>query len=431
MADKEIDTLKKEIEELRKQNEQLSKALKTVFDKISVPGTKVKEDSESKVRAQEQIERDLQDLKNKKSSSIEEPSGKVRVERDSHDSYSGDIEIDFQGLVKNAQAIAQKAVEHLQSAIKNIAKAIETETERLRYIPEMTEELFAELKADFDDIRAELEEARLEYERARNEVRDAERTLRRIKRDIMYSHGYTDSKKIEELNTAEEKLDEALNNLEASRREIIKTRRSFANLLKRAKVLKVSDKLKKEKKLRKSVVFSGDFDWGNTISEYFEGIMGSIIRNLEKSLKSSLGEINLDSTIEAGLLSKKSGDSLFNKSLIKETDEERFVEEATKLLSALGDSNRLKILRILEKGPEFQKELSEKSGLKGGTFKHHTDILNEAGFITREAVRGRYLITQLGVEALKLAEILYTRKVDIDKAETEEGKDGEYEIGIE
>ena len=104
--------------------------------------------------------------------------------------------------------------------------------------------------------------------------------------------------------------------------------------------------------------------------------------------------------------------------------QEEFYEEASELLSALGDKNRLKILKILELSPQYQKELSEDTELKGGTFKHHTDILQDENYITREAIRGRYLITQLGLEALKLAEMIYLRKKRLEEElEDEEGID--------
>ncbi|MCG3219915.1 MAG: winged helix-turn-helix transcriptional regulator, partial [Candidatus Heimdallarchaeota archaeon] len=100
-----------------------------------------------------------------------------------------------------------------------------------------------------------------------------------------------------------------------------------------------------------------------------------------------------------------------------------FYDKTALLLSALGDQHRIKILKILEESPQYQKELAEITGLKGGSFKHHTDILQEADFITREAVRGRYLITQLGIEALKLGEMIYLRKKRLEDEEEQESID--------
>ena len=41
-------------------------------------------------------------------------------------------------------------------------------------------------------------------------------------------------------------------------------------------------------------------------------------------------------------------------------------------------------------------------------------------FITREAIRGRYLITQLGIEALKIAEMIYLRKKRLEEENIED-----------
>ncbi|MHA2272017.1 MAG: hypothetical protein ACXACI_09160 [Candidatus Hodarchaeales archaeon] len=100
---------------------------------------------------------------------------------------------------------------------------------------------------------------------------------------------------------------------------------------------------------------------------------------------------------------------------LKEEDRERFPSEGASILSVLSDERRLKILHHLETGPAYQKELSDNTGVVGGQWKHHADQLKEAGFIDQEAVRGRYLITQLGREALKLAEMLYIRKKALEK----------------
>ncbi|MFW9915967.1 MAG: hypothetical protein ACFFGZ_10205 [Candidatus Thorarchaeota archaeon] len=100
---------------------------------------------------------------------------------------------------------------------------------------------------------------------------------------------------------------------------------------------------------------------------------------------------------------------------LKEEDRERFPSEGASILSVLSDERRLRILHHLETGPAYQKELSDNTGVVGGQWKHHADQLKEAGFIDQEAVRGRYLITQLGREALKLAEMLYIRKKALER----------------
>ncbi len=115
---------------------------------------------------------------------------------------------------------------------------------------------------------------------------------------------------------------------------------------------------------------------------------------------------------------------------IPENQLDNFYKTTSKMLGDLADESRLKILRALEKGPKYQKELIEESGAKGGSFKHHCDRLIEQGFVTQEAVRGRYLITFKGREALKMAEVLYLRSYPMDTEEKAK-KGAEIDLEIE
>ncbi|MCY3412528.1 MAG: helix-turn-helix transcriptional regulator [Candidatus Heimdallarchaeota archaeon] len=94
---------------------------------------------------------------------------------------------------------------------------------------------------------------------------------------------------------------------------------------------------------------------------------------------------------------------------LSEEELENFLDTAPTLGSALSDPRRLNILKLLEKRPHYPNELTEQLDIKGGSLKHHLDTLLEAKFIAQEAVRGRYLISQLGIEALKLMEMLFRR----------------------
>ncbi|MHA2100315.1 MAG: winged helix-turn-helix domain-containing protein [Candidatus Kariarchaeaceae archaeon] len=125
---------------------------------------------------------------------------------------------------------------------------------------------------------------------------------------------------------------------------------------------------------------------------------------------------------------------------LNEDELEEFYEIGTKMVSALSDPRRIKLLKLLENGPSYQGDLSEQTGVKGGTFKHHMDSLLDAKYVYQEATRGRYLITQLGVEALKLAEMLYRRykfeerDVTLDEIPDEEDPvevDVKYEVADE
>jgi DNA-binding transcriptional ArsR family regulator len=82
-------------------------------------------------------------------------------------------------------------------------------------------------------------------------------------------------------------------------------------------------------------------------------------------------------------------------------------EDAERLLAPLASGERIRILYLLAEEPRYHQDLMELSGLKPGTLPHHLKQLEEAGYVTQERVRGRYLITIPGRMALKLAEYLH------------------------
>ncbi|MHA1351787.1 MAG: ArsR family transcriptional regulator, partial [Candidatus Heimdallarchaeaceae archaeon] len=190
----------------------------------------------------------------------------------------------------------------------------------------------------------------------------------------------------------------------------------------------------------KPFIFSKNIDldgFGETISKYVESILASVSRNIEETVKSAFSTEKSSTGRISGsnfpTSNKKASKFSFpyDYRRIPIDEIESYLDEISELLSAIGDKNRLHILKLLELQPEYQKELSEKTGLRGGTFKHHTDILAKNGLITQETVRGRYLITQLGIEALKLAEILYTRKQDLYSSEDSLDDEDDDEINID
>ncbi len=110
---------------------------------------------------------------------------------------------------------------------------------------------------------------------------------------------------------------------------------------------------------------------------------------------------------------------------LTEEELEKFYESGSNLVGALSDQRRLKLLKLLEDGPAYQGDLSDKTGVKGGTFKHHMDLLMSSKYVFQEATRGRYLITRFGVEALKLTEMLFRRYEFENKSPMKEQKDQE------
>jgi DNA-binding transcriptional ArsR family regulator len=93
--------------------------------------------------------------------------------------------------------------------------------------------------------------------------------------------------------------------------------------------------------------------------------------------------------------------------------------EAERLLAPLASAERIELLYLLADEPRYHQDLMDLSGLKPGTLPHHLKQLEEAGFVTQERVRGRYLITIPGRMALKLAEYLHNQMI------SEIGKDAD------
>lgn len=75
-----------------------------------------------------------------------------------------------------------------------------------------------------------------------------------------------------------------------------------------------------------------------------------------------------------------------------------------KVISALGQEHRLAILDELMSGGKYVNELQEKlSDIAASTLSSHLNVLEEAGLIVQERVRGRYLITIPGRSGYKMA----------------------------
>ncbi len=78
--------------------------------------------------------------------------------------------------------------------------------------------------------------------------------------------------------------------------------------------------------------------------------------------------------------------------------------KAASAMSALGNEHRIRILGELVFGGKYISELQEKlSEITSSTLSSHLDVLQEAGLVVQEKVRGRYLITIPGRMAYKMA----------------------------
>jgi len=78
--------------------------------------------------------------------------------------------------------------------------------------------------------------------------------------------------------------------------------------------------------------------------------------------------------------------------------------KAASAMSALGNEYRLRILGELMYGGRYISELQDKlSEITASTLSSHLDVLEKAGLVAQEKVRGRYLITIPGRMAYKMA----------------------------
>jgi len=78
--------------------------------------------------------------------------------------------------------------------------------------------------------------------------------------------------------------------------------------------------------------------------------------------------------------------------------------KVAEVMSALGHEHRLRILKGLMRGGRYINELQEQlSEITTSTLSSHLKVLEEAGLVVQEKVRGRYLITIPGRAAYKMA----------------------------
>ena len=149
-------------------------------------------------------------------------------------------------------------------------------------------------------------------------------------------------------------------------------------------------------------------DWGESIGSSLEKYIGSILESVWDSIDQSVGTLFQTSPSSTRKREHKRMVRQKYRS-IPEDELEDFYKRGSELLSALSDQKRLKMLKELGKEPLRQSDLSDKTDIRGGNFKHHISILKDEGLVHQEGVRERYMLTFAGREALKLAEFLYHR----------------------
>ena len=134
-------------------------------------------------------------------------------------------------------------------------------------------------------------------------------------------------------------------------------------------------------------------DVGNRVHDYVEDVMESVAEGIHGELEKSI------------FIGPRGVRIIKEKLTPREEDEaEVNFPKAAEVMSALGQEHRLKILKELVGGGKYINELQEKlSEITTSTLSSHLKVLEEAGLVVQEKMRGRYLITIPGRTAYKMA----------------------------
>ena len=133
-------------------------------------------------------------------------------------------------------------------------------------------------------------------------------------------------------------------------------------------------------------------DVGNHVHDYDEDTMEGVAEGINGELRKSIfigpGGVRI----------------IRGREPCEEEEAEVDFEKTAATMSALGHAHRVRILKELMSGGKYVNELEEKlSEITASTLLSHLKILEEAGLVVQEKVRGRYLITMPGRSAYKMA----------------------------
>jgi DNA-binding HxlR family transcriptional regulator len=134
-------------------------------------------------------------------------------------------------------------------------------------------------------------------------------------------------------------------------------------------------------------------DIGSSVRDYVEDVMQGVAEGVHGELEKSIF------IGPRGVRIFKGGEQYKG----EEGEKVDFVKAAG-VMSALGHEHRLKILDELMSGGKYINELQEKlADITTSTLSSHLNVLEEAGLVVQEKVRGRYLITMPGRTAYRMA----------------------------
>lgn len=134
-------------------------------------------------------------------------------------------------------------------------------------------------------------------------------------------------------------------------------------------------------------------DVGSQIEDYVGDLMESVAEGVHGELEKSI-------------FIGPRGVRIFKGRRPEAEDDEADVDFAgvSEVMSALGEEHRLKILKELVSGGKYINEIQEKlPEITTSTLSSHLNVLEAAGLVVQEKVRGRYLITLPGRTAYRTA----------------------------
>jgi len=146
---------------------------------------------------------------------------------------------------------------------------------------------------------------------------------------------------------------------------------------------------KKQKKSRGIYI-----DIGNRVHDYVEDVVEGLAEGIHGELEKSI-------------FIGPRGVRIFRTKKLHRLEEEANVSfpKIADVMSALGHEHRLRILNELMSGGKYINELQEKlTEITTSTLSSHLNVLEDAGLVVQEKVRGRYLITMPGRTAYKMAQ---------------------------
>jgi len=151
----------------------------------------------------------------------------------------------------------------------------------------------------------------------------------------------------------------------------------------------INDVMERERERRCGI----HIDVGDRVHDYIEDVMEGVAEGIHGELEKSI------------FIGPRGVKILKDRPYRRREDKmEVSLPKAAEVMSALGHEHRLKILKELMHGGKYINELQEKlSEITTSTLSSHLKVLEEAGLVVQEKVRGRYLITIPGRTAYKMA----------------------------